>query len=180
MRGIDQMSSETLTIEVWDLFVRVFHWSLVAAFAIAWTSAEYWPSLHEQTGYFIATLIVLRIVWGFIGPRYARFNQFIRPLADVREYLAALAQARPTAHIGHNPAAGWMVIMLLSVLALTVFSGWAIGSGHWEDAHEVAAGTLLALIFVHVAGVVLSSYVHKENLVAAMLNGHKNTRNHDV
>lgn len=164
---------------VWDLPVRLFHWLTVACFAGAWLTAESerWRLLHVNLGYAMAGLVAFRLLWGLVGTRHARFASFVRGPRAVAQYLRSLVSARPQHHQGHNPAGGWAVLALLGLTAVTAASGWATYSewgGEWfEEAHEVAAHALLLLVGVHLAGVVLSSWLHHENLVRAMVTGRK-------
>ena len=169
-------------IQIWDAFVRIFHWSIVLAYVGAWASAEEWPTLHEQLGYFILVLLGLRLVWGLIGTRQARFCEFVRSPRNTLSYLRSLKSGRPQHYLGHNPAGGWMVIAMLICLAGTAASGILIAGGAeaWEDLHEGLAGLSLLLIAMHLAGVLLASLLHRENLVKAMLTGNKMRRNADV
>jgi cytochrome b len=178
------------TVRVWDPLVRVFHWTLVLSFAIAWVSADEFDTLHFWAGYTIAALVAFRVVWGVIGTRHARLTDFVYRLSTIKSYLIDLAALRPKHYVGHNPAGGLMVIILLLSLGLLTFTGMAsvaidgIGplagtwvesiSGHWmEDVHEVVANLVLAFVLFHIAGVLVSSLVHGENLVRAMINGKK-------
>lgn len=111
-------------IRVWDPLVRVFHWGLVAAFALAWLTAEASETAHEAIGYVAAGLIAARLVWGFTGPPYARFAQFLRAPDAVVAYLRDIAAGREKRHIGHNPAAGAMVVALLLAIGGTAYTGW--------------------------------------------------------
>src|SRR5471030_330200 len=105
-------------IKVWDPFVRLFHWTLALSFALAWFSAKSWDDLHIWAGYAAGSLVVLRLVWGIIGARFARFSQFVRTPGKVLDYLKAVAVGREARYIGHNPAGGAMVIApLLTILA---------------------------------------------------------------
>jgi len=170
-------------ILVWDPFVRVFHWSLVLAYAVAWASADEWDWLHEQTGYFMLVLIGLRVLWGLFGSRHARFSDFLYSPRDTRAYLRDLFAGRSKRYRGHNPAGGWMVVAFLLALMTTGASGMLIGAGEhevWEDLHEGFANLTLLLVFAHLGGVVVSSLLHNENLILAMWNGTKMRRNADV
>jgi len=166
-------------ILVWDLPVRVFHWLMVACFIVAWVSAESerWRLLHVTMGYTMAALVAFRVVWGLIGTRYARFADFVRAPRAVARYVASMLRGRPEPSVGHNPAGAWAIVALLALTLLTAASGWAVESawgGHWlEEAHEAAAHALLAVALVHVAGVVVGSWLHRENLVRSMLTGRK-------
>jgi cytochrome b len=111
-------------IRVWDPFVRVFHWGLVAAFALAWLTAEESESAHETIGYVAAGLIAARVVWGFTGPHHARFAAFVRAPDVIVAYMRDMAAGREKRHIGHNPAAGAMVVALLLAIGGTAWTGW--------------------------------------------------------
>jgi cytochrome b len=164
---------------VWDLPTRFFHWLLAGTFAGAWLTAdsERWMDVHVILGYTFAGLIAFRLVWGVIGTRHARFASFVRGPRAVVRYLTSLASTRPEHHVGHNPAGGWAVLALLGLGALTALTGYATYNdygGEWlEELHEGTASAMLALVFVHIGAVLLSSLIHGENLVRAMLSGLK-------
>lgn len=166
-------------ILVWDAPVRVFHWLAVLCFFGAWITAESerWRALHVTLGYTLAGLVAFRLVWGLMGTRHARFASFVRGPRAVGRYLASLVRGRPEHHTGHNPAGAWAIVGLLGLAALVTFSGWATYQEVWadwpEELHEGAANAMMALVLVHVAGVVVSSWMHRENLVAGMLTGRK-------
>jgi cytochrome b len=188
-------------IKVWDPLVRIFHWSLVATFFIAWLSGDEWERVHVAAGYTVAGLVAFRLVWGLIGTQHARFSDFVYSPATVITYLKDLAAHRARRYLGHNPAGGWMVVALLVSLALTTLTGMmAHGTftvtfslispamahgrkGHdededegeelFEETHEFFAHLTLLLVAVHVAGVFVSSLLHRENLVRAMVTGRK-------
>jgi cytochrome b len=208
------MSNE---IRVWDPLIRVFHWGLVLAFTVAYLSGDEENSLHIYSGYVVLGLISFRVLWGLIGTRYARFSNFVYSPGAVIQYLKGLAAKKPIHYMGHNPAAGWMVIaMLLSLFVVTV-SGLKVyaieeglgplagappaltvisaayaddeddehgknENGHgedeeaeefWEEIHEVSSNFMLFLVFLHIAGVIVSGRLHSEHLVKAMLTGKK-------
>ena len=168
-------------IRVWDLPTRLFHWLLAASFAGAWLTAdsERWINVHTTLGYAFAGLIAFRLVWGLVGPRYARFSSFVRGPGAVKRYLLSLLTLRPEHHVGHNPAGGAMVIALLLMLGVITGTGhlmttdafWGV---KWvEELHELAANLTLGLIALHVLGVLVASFEHGENLVRAMITGRK-------
>jgi cytochrome b len=164
---------------VWDVPVRVFHWLMVLSFAGAYLTAESerWRLLHVTLGYTMAGLVAFRLIWGVMGTRYARFSSFVRGPKAVVRYLGSLLRGQPEHHTGHNPA-GALAIVALLVLALAVTaSGWGTYndmSGEWlEEVHEAAANLMLALVGVHIFAVLLSTWLHKENLVRAMITGRK-------
>lgn len=167
------------TVKVWDPMVRVFHWSLAAGFLVAWVTADEWDQVHEIAGYCVAALVVFRLIWGLIGPHYARFAQFVRRPAEVLAYGRDVLAMRERRYIGHNPAGAAMVVALLMGGALTALSGWlSITDRFWgvewvEETHEFLASGLMFLVVLHIAGVVFSSFRHGENLVRAMVSGRK-------
>ena len=118
------MSTET--VKVWDVLVRIFHWSLVVAFVIAYLTAEEENPLHIYSGYAVLGLITFRVFWGFVGTRHARFTDFIYSPMEVVRYLKSLPGGNPKHYLGHNPAGGYMVIALLICLFVVTFSGLKI------------------------------------------------------
>jgi len=207
------MSNE---IRVWDPLIRIFHWGLVVAFTIAYLTGDEESSLHIYSGYAVLGLITFRVLWGLIGTRFARFSDFIYAPKAVVQYLKSLFAGKPQHYSGHNPAGGWMVIIMLLTLSIITVSGlkvYAIEEGlgplagtppaltiigaayadddsdvehgqidneeneaaeeFWEEIHEASSNFMLLLIFLHITGVIVSGYLHKENLVKAMLTGKK-------
>lgn len=164
---------------VWDLPTRAFHWLLALSFAGAWLTAESerWRDVHVLLGYTVAGLIAFRLLWGVFGTRYARFASFSLDPRAAFDYLKSLATRSPRHYFGHNPAGSWAIVALLALLALTAATGWAayaeVGPEWLEDLHEGAANATLALVLVHIAAVFVSSLLHRENLVGAMVSGYK-------
>lgn len=179
----DHAAGQSMRILVWDVPTRVFHWSLAASFAIAWLTAESerLRNLHLVAGYTLLVLVVFRLVWGLTGTRYARFTEFLRGPGAIVRYLRSLVGGQPEHHVGHNPAGALAIVALLVLGLLTGVSGWAMynevggpGTGEaLEELHEAVATGMLAVVFVHLAGVLVSSFLHRENLVRAMLTGRK-------
>jgi cytochrome b len=162
---------------IWDPLVRVFHWSLVIAYTVAWLTGDDWLGPHEFAGYVIGGLVTLRVAWGLVGPQHARFSDFVYPPREVIAYLGDVARFRARRYLGHNPAGGAMVVALLITLLLAVISG-ILALDEWagelfEEVHEVLANLTLLLVFAHVAGVLLASFQHHENLVRSMVTGRK-------
>lgn len=110
-------------VRVWDPLIRFGHWVLVAAFAAAYLTEGEPQWLHTTAGYAIAVTVALRIVWGLVGPRRARFSDFVTGPGRVFAYLKKLATGRAERHLGHSPAGGAMTIALLAMLAMTAVSG---------------------------------------------------------
>lgn len=179
-------------IKVWDPFVRVFHWTLVAAFTVAYLSGEEAQSVHLYAGYLVLVLVLLRVVWGFAGTRYARFSDFVYRPATVKAFVRDTFQLRAKRYIGHNPAGGLMIVLMLAMLLLVSVTGLAVygieeGAGPLamlagqpefleellEELHEVLANFMLLLVLVHIAGVLVESFIHGENLARSMLTGNK-------
>jgi len=133
-------------IYVWDLLVRIFHWSLVLFFLVCYLTGEELDLIHAYTGYIILALVAFRIVWGLTGTRHARFSDFICSPAKTITYLKTLVTGKVKKHIGHNPLGGWMVVALLSSLLLTGWSGLKIygieGYGPLASPNPVAATSL--------------------------------------
>lgn len=168
-----------MPVKVWDPFIRVFHWGLAASFAIAWITSGDWDSLHHWAGYVAAGLIALRLVWGLIGTHYARFTQFVKGPTETKQYLGDILQGRERRYLGHNPAGAAMIMALILAMLGCAFTGWLYttdafwGSDWVENAHELLANGLLALVMAHVIGVLLASFRHHENLIRAMITGRK-------
>lgn len=167
------------TVKVWDPLVRLFHWSLVVAFGVAWATGDELQTVHEIAGYTIAGLVAFRIVWGLVGSTHARFTDFVRSPAAVAGYLVDTARLRARRYLGHNPAGGAMILALLVMLAVICTTGFlmttdAFWGVEWvEETHEVAVNLTLVLIGLHLAGVFVASFEHRENLVRAMITGRK-------
>ena len=178
-------------ITVWDRFVRLFHWLLVAAFFTAYLVEDELLGVHAWAGYLVFSLVVLRIAWGFVGSRHARFADFVRRPTATIGYLKSTLAGKARRYLGHNPAGGAMVIALIgSLLTTTVLGMLLLGSDPGnalyglvsalgpdkealEETHEFFANFTLALVGLHVAGVLFSSLSHRENLVRAMITGRK-------
>jgi len=175
------MTSDTTdrSVLVWDAPVRVFHWLMVLGFVGAYVTAESerWRLMHVTLGYTMAGLLVFRLLWGLFGTRHARFADFVRGPRAAWRYVSSLLRGQPEHHVGHNPAGALAIVALLVLTAATALTGWSAYQelgGEWlEDLHEVMANTMLAVVLVHVSGVVLGSWLHHENLVRSMVTGRK-------
>ena len=159
--------------------MRCLHWLLAGSIAAAWLTGSRIGPAHEYIGYAALAIVLARLAWGAAGNRYARFAQFVRPPAPTLRYLRAVLAGRAARHLGHNPLGGWMVVALLTCVGLLALSGWiATTDLLWGYAwpvrlHAALAWLLVALIALHLAGVLLTSWQHRENLVAAMITGDK-------
>lgn len=167
------------TVKVWDPLLRLFHWSLVTSFAVAWLTSDDVKDIHEWAGYAAAALVAFRIVYGLVGPHYARFGQFIRGPLATATYARDAISRRERRYLGHNPMGAVMVMALLAMIAAMALTGWLMSTdAYWgiewlEELHETLANVLLGLVALHIAGVVLASFRHRENLVRAMITGYK-------
>lgn len=177
-------------IYVWDLVVRLFHWTLVVAFTVAYLTEDDLLNVHVWAGYIVGALVVARVIWGFVGPVHARFSDFIYAPLTTLAYARDLVLFRAERHLGHSPGGGAMVLLLLVFLTATVVTGLVVYGGEQqagplagmftkptgenvEELHELFANITLALVFAHIAAVVFASFVHRENLVRAMITGYK-------
>jgi cytochrome b len=123
-RPLEPAGATVPTDRVWDPFVRIFHWSLVALFTVSFLTGDEIERLHIVAGYAIIGLLGLRIVWGFVGPRHARFSDFVRPPAESLDYMRKAIRRRAPRRLGHNPAGAIMVITLLTVLIAISATGF--------------------------------------------------------
>ena len=208
-------------VYIWDKFVRIFHWSLVGLFLISYLTGDEESSLHIYSGYAVVTLVLARILWGFIGSRHARFRDFIYSPATIAQYGRDFIAGHPKHYLGHNPLGGLMVVALLLNLLVITYSGLKLyaveegkgplaqqgsmalvsaaqadddddddregyragkygeagedeeGEEFWEDLHEASVNLMILLILLHVAGVIISTRLHGESLVKAMISGYK-------
>lgn len=169
-------------ILVWDLPTRVFHWLLAGNFAIAYLTAEEasWQNVHFTAGYTVLGLIAFRLVWGLVCSRYARFSQFAYRPGQILDYVKNMKERH---FLGHNPAGSIAVVALLGLGIVAGVTGVILllsGSEWLEEPHELAANLMLALVCLHVAGVVISSKLHGENLSRAMVTGQKQGESQDA
>ena len=179
--------------KVWDPVVRVFHWSLVFFFLVDYISGEDFELVHVWSGYIIILLLAVRVAWGFVGTQHARFIDFVTRPKTAKQYFIDTLRKRAPRYLGHNPAGGWMILLLIASLLLTTFSGIALyaaaehagpladtfisGSKYWKgifkDLHEFFANFSVLLVVIHIGGVIIESNIHKENLVRSMWTGYK-------
>lgn len=130
-------------VVVWDIGVRVFHWSLVSLFVFSYFSGDELEELHAYSGYAIVGLLVFRIIWGFVGSQHARFSDFVRGPEAVIAYLKSMKNGHPKRYLGHNPAGGAMVLLLLTSLSLLTFTGL---KAYAEEGHGPLASVDVSLV----------------------------------
>lgn len=181
-------------VKVWDLPIRLFHWSLAAGFATAFLTGEFhFPTIHALTGYFLCALVVARVYWGFRGSRYSRFRSFVFSTEETLAYARAMLKGNPGHYFGHNPAGALMVFALLCTVTTILVTGLVTlaaidfegpllflanrisdeTSYAFRDVHELLPWAALALVALHLMGVAVGSIQHNENLVKAMITGRK-------
>ena len=174
-------SGKRQEIKVWDPLVRIFHWTLVGMVFFNLLNDEE-GRLHQLAGYSVLCLMAFRLMWGVVGPHHARFRNFLTGPGEVKAYLKGLLFGSDRRYIGHNPAGGWMVAIMLAWLTITAASGSLLAIGPYpglgliEGIHEAFAESLPMIIAIHVCGAILSGMWHRENLVKAMITGRKPKR----
>ena len=167
------------TVKVWDPLVRIFHWSLATLFVVAYATGDDIEKVHIAAGYTIAGLVAFRVIWGLVGPKHARFTNFVRSPRETLAYLRDVSLLRAPRFIGHNPAGGAMIVALLVMIAGSCITGYLMTTDAWwgskalEEVHEAFANLTVGLVIFHVLGVLIASFEHRENLVKAMFTGRK-------
>lgn len=185
------LASPEIVVPVWDLYLRIFHWALVLLVVIAYVSGSHpaYYRIHLASGIAILGLVVFRLMWGFIGPRPARFADFLRRPRAIIRHLQELAGGSHRPVLGHNPLGGWAVVVILSLVLAEVISGLFASTFDYDgplarlipddwatamaDTHVLNLNLLLAILLVHLAGVAITSALGHENLVASMIHGRK-------
>lgn len=166
-------------IRVWDPWIRLFHWSLVTAFFVAYFTGDSVGATHEWAGYVALGLVAFRLLWGFVGSGHARFADFVPGPNQLIGYSRQMLRGAEPRHIGHNPAAALMILFLLAAVIVISVSGWLLttdwgwGSETIEQVHELAVDTTLVAIALHVLAAIYESFKHRENLIGSMFTGHK-------
>jgi cytochrome b len=177
-------------VYVWDPFVRLFHWTLVLTFAVAYLTEDDLLTVHVWAGYAVGALLIARILWGFVGTAHARFSDFVVGPGTTLGYLRDLLRFRAERHLGHSPGGAAMILLLIGFLAATVVTGLVVYGGDqqagplagmfsketgesMEEVHELIANITLALVILHVSAVLFASYAFRENLVRSMFSGYK-------
>ena len=184
--------AEPQRVRVWDLPTRIFHWSLVACVAIAlitgFLAPEWWMGVHIVAGYGLVFLLVFRLVWGIFGSEYARLLSMAHSMRYFGDYLRGLAMLRPPHYVGHNPVGAAMIYALLAVFIALVVTGLMVQAGEEKqgplagiatyatgvaakELHEWLAFAAIAMIIVHIVGVLVESRLQNANLVRGMIDG---------
>jgi cytochrome b len=177
---------------IWDIPTRLFHWTLALSFAAAWLTSESdpWLSVHVFLGYLMLGLVGFRVLWGVVGSPYARFSSFWYGPKAAFNYFRDILTGKAARHVGHNPAGSLAIYALLLLTVVVGVTGFftlggeeqqgaasgllSIAQGRlFKQLHELAATVMLLIVFGHIAGVVIESYLHKENLARSMVTGTK-------
>ena len=172
-------ANQTLSKPVWDLFVRVFHWSLVVCIGVNYFVLDDGETLHQWIGYAASALVVARTVWGFVGTPHARFSDFFPTPARLSAHLRGLAAGRPVHHWGHNPMGALMMLALMGLVLGLGLTGWMqtldrfFGEEWLQELHEVLGGVLIAFAGLHAASAIVMGRLERTRLVKAMFTGTK-------
>ena len=187
-------AQKKVSLLVWDLPTRLFHWSLALSFLVAALTmgSDRWLGLHTFAGYFVLALVLFRLVWGFCGGHYSRFAQFRYDWGQVREHLRDRLQGHREHYLSHNPAGSWSVYLILTLALGLSLTGVFLLAGEEEQGvlaflgpfpsdmlhrtHQYLGYGLIALVGVHLAGVAVEMLLNRENLVRSMLSGYKHSR----
>lgn len=181
--AVSQVEEDSSQKYVWDAFVRIFHWSLVAAFSVAfyYRESEWDRLIHVYAGYTVAGLLLARIIWGFMKTGYASFRAFpLNPFHAVK-YLWLTIQGRSRRFIGHNPAGSVVIYAMLFCGLTTVISGYMVYNEGWliddpgyiKSLHHYVSWAWLILVILHILAVIIESILHRDNLIWAMITGCK-------
>jgi cytochrome b len=177
---------------IWDIPTRLFHWTLAGSFALAWLTSEgdQWRSIHVFLGYLMLGLVLFRLVWGLVGSHYSRFSSFWFGPREALEYLKLVFKKAAPRHVGHNPTGSLAIYILLALVTVTgltgvltlggdeqqgLLAGWFSFSNAKlvKNLHELSANLMMLVVAGHITGVVVESWLHKENLARSMVHGYK-------
>ena len=172
-------SAAGASVRVWDPVVRLFHWTVVTGCVLNLLILDDGELPHKIVGYVVAGAVAIRLVWGFIGTKHARFADFTPTPARLSAYVRALLHGKEPRMLGHNPAGAVMMLALMALLAGVCLTGWmatldAFWGEDWlETLHEALANAILVLALLHAAAALFESWRHRENLVWSMVTGWK-------
>ncbi len=180
-----------LPMRIWDLPIRLFHWVLVCLIAFSWlTYQQGWMEYHVLSGYTILSLLVFRVIWGFIGSDTARFAFFLKSPLEALRHLSHLPRREPDTEIGHNAAGGWMVLAMLGLLFAQAITGLGSNddisvegplatrlgkelSDQVTSLHHLGSDLILVMIGMHLLAIVTYAVLKRHNLVRPMITGKK-------
>ena len=171
-----------MATRIYDLPTRILHWLFAGSFIIAFTIANTVDdeslvfSFHMLAGLLLFLTVLLRLVWGFIGSKYARFSDFSLKPAALKSYLSAVFSTQSRLWHGHNPASSWAAVLMFGLAIGLGVSGYLMvstGNDTVKDVHELFANAFIIVVLLHVAGIVLHQLKHKDALGKSMLTGEK-------
>jgi cytochrome b len=166
-------------LRVWDLFVRVFHWSLVACVVLNQFILEEGETAHQWVGYIASALVAARVLWGFVGSTHARFSDFFPTPRSMLGHVQSMLSRRPDQHVGHNPLGAAMMLTLMTLVLSLGLTGWLQttdwfwGDETMQEIHETLAATLIWLAGLHAASALVMGRIERVRLVRAMITGVK-------
>ncbi len=164
---------------VWDRFVRIFHWTLVLCVVSNFFVFDDGKDVHQWTGYLAVSLVVMRIIWGFVGTKHARFSDFFPTPSRLIRHIKALKSGIHEEHVGHNPLGALMMLTLITVVLCLGITGWmqtldAFWGEEWlQNTHAFIADALIAFAFVHALAAILMGRLERTRLIRAMFTGRK-------
>ena len=184
-RAMPQAAADhSAAVAVWDPVVRLFHWTIVTGVVLNLWVLEHGKYWHRVTGYVVAGALAVRLIWGIVGTRHARFSDFFPTPRRVFGHIRALLRGEDRRQLGHSPLGAVMMLVLMVLLASLALTGWMMGlDAFWgekwlENVHELLANSVMALAILHVAAAVVESVRHKENLPWALVTGKKRPLEH--
>jgi len=164
---------------VWDRFVRTFHWTLVLCVLSNYFVMDDGKVIHQWTGYLAFSLVVMRIIWGFIGTKHARFSDFLPTPFRVIQHVKALKSGTHDEHVGHNPLGALMMLSLIAIVLGLGLTGWmqtldAYWGEEWlQDIHELLANCLITFAALHATAAIVMGRIERTRLIKAMFTGRK-------
>ncbi len=173
------LATRAVSRPVWDRFVRVFHWTLVACVLLNSFVLDDGETVHQWSGYLASALVLARVVWGFVGSRHARFADFFPTPRRVAHHLHGLLTGQAEFHWGHNPLGALMMIALMGMVLALGVTGWMQGlDAYWgeewlQDLHEVLGEALIVLVGLHAAAALIMGRMERTRLLKAMVTGTK-------
>lgn len=171
---------KTRQVRVWDILVRVTHWAVAAGITANLLFTEEGSELHQYVGYTVVGLVIVRLLWGLVGTRYARFSDFFPTSSRIKRHLSDLSARRmDEQHLGHNPLAAIMMLLLWAVIIGLGESGYLMEARIFgskdilEEIHEILANSLYSLVPLHIISAIVMSYWERQNLIKSMITGNK-------
>lgn len=167
------------SIYVWDRFIRIFHWSLVSCVLLDYFVIDDGEAVHRWLGYAAFALVLARLVWGFIGSKYARFSDFLPTPSRIIKHLRHMIYGEQDRHVGHNPLGAMMMFALMALVLALGVTGFMQGLDfYWGeewlmDLHDTLADILISLAIVHALAAIVMSRIEHTNLIKAMITGFK-------